>query len=265
MKTEKVFITPEMALEMLEKNQVNRTLLPETVKAYARAMRAGEWKLTHQGLLIGANDNVIDGQHRLMAVYVSKVPQWFLVSRDPAFASAVDAPIDIGRKRDAGFSLGISKELAAVAKFAFITLFPSVKTTLPSDFEYLAKITSPYLDSLNNGKRILRGGITSAPIMLAGITQMMLGGDKEYIAHVYNAMRNNIFDQMPPIAASFYKQTVVDRARYESRQSFSRAMKVFDIEQKNTTKLQVKNEAYAYEEARKLLAKAVHSKTQNET
>ena len=74
MKTQAKNITPKMAAEMLERHlnpENQRRQSQSVVESYARAMRAGQWLLTHQGIAIDTNGELVDGQHRLSAIVAS--------------------------------------------------------------------------------------------------------------------------------------------------------------------------------------------------
>jgi hypothetical protein len=68
MKTSIVRITPKMAREWLQTNRNNRHVNANKVSLYAADMMAGRWRLTHQGIAFDENGNLIDGQHRLLAI-----------------------------------------------------------------------------------------------------------------------------------------------------------------------------------------------------
>lgn len=81
MRTEKVFVTPEMAKAWLAKNNVNnRHMRPSVVSRYAFDMKRGEWRLTHQGIAFRSDGTIADGQHRLAAVVMSGCGVWMLVT-----------------------------------------------------------------------------------------------------------------------------------------------------------------------------------------
>ena len=61
-------ITPSMAFGWLEGNTHNRPLRQVHVQRLARDMKAGRWRLTHQGIAFDTTGLLIDGQHRLCAV-----------------------------------------------------------------------------------------------------------------------------------------------------------------------------------------------------
>ncbi len=61
-------VTPEKAARWLKNNFVNRPVSDDVVAAYARDMFNGVWQATHQGAAFNDRDELIDGQHRLLAI-----------------------------------------------------------------------------------------------------------------------------------------------------------------------------------------------------
>jgi hypothetical protein len=67
-------INPTMAQRWLnERNNHNRKLYESTVESYARDMKRGLWALNNQGIGFDEEGNLLDGQHRLMAIVWSGV------------------------------------------------------------------------------------------------------------------------------------------------------------------------------------------------
>lgn len=64
-------IDPDRAMQLLEFNTRNRTLDQKHVDSLAAEMKAGRWKLTHEGIAFDVNGVLQDGQHRLWAVALS--------------------------------------------------------------------------------------------------------------------------------------------------------------------------------------------------
>jgi hypothetical protein len=64
-------VTPAMASDWLHNNFRNRPVKQDVVQAYARDMLNGTWAPTHQGLAFNDRDELIDGQHRLLAIVLS--------------------------------------------------------------------------------------------------------------------------------------------------------------------------------------------------
>jgi len=115
--THLVKITPEMAAIMLEKNQTNRRLNPRLVSQYAKDMKNGEWKTTHQGIAINCLGFVVDGQHRLAAIVESGVAIWLLVTAYNESIGAMASPIDMHMRRKITDITGIPARLAETLTF----------------------------------------------------------------------------------------------------------------------------------------------------
>lgn len=106
--TDIVTMTPDWSRELLDRQQFkNRPLRRSTVMRYAREMRDGRWRLTHQGLLIDIDTNeVVDGQHRLQACIQADVPfETVLTFMEGATDMFPD--IDQGIKRTPGDTLAM--------------------------------------------------------------------------------------------------------------------------------------------------------------
>ena len=98
-------ITPHMAQVWLERGGKNRRVSPRLVVRLAAAIRRGEWMLTGDSIKIGEDNTVLDGQHRLHAIFQAGIPVTSLVVRNVA-APAMDV-IDTGRARTAGDVLAL--------------------------------------------------------------------------------------------------------------------------------------------------------------
>lgn len=79
MKTQILSISPEIAKKLLATNKINRRPKTPVIKRYAELMKNGEWKEgTGEAIKISINGNLIDGQHRLMAIVLSNITLSFL-------------------------------------------------------------------------------------------------------------------------------------------------------------------------------------------
>lgn len=148
MESNVVRITPDMAREMLTHNMKNnRRLNHNTVKRYARIMKAGGWNLTHQGIAFDDNGELIDGQHRLEAIAASNTPVSMLVTRGVEHAEGEAFTIDTGTKRSTQNILQISGIYDDVYKHmsAYVAAYMRMKTRLNSNAPEAAEIIS-YID-----------------------------------------------------------------------------------------------------------------------
>lgn len=82
MKTVVERITPDVAKTYLITNKGNRYLRNSLVASFARDMKNGVWKLTHQGIAFNKRGELVDGQHRLSAIIFSETTQEMMVTRD---------------------------------------------------------------------------------------------------------------------------------------------------------------------------------------
>lgn len=80
MKTELMIVTAKMAKDWLANNPNIRTIRPKRVAGFVRALQAGKFLTTHQGIAIGTRGQLLDGQHRLSAIAQSGISAKMLVS-----------------------------------------------------------------------------------------------------------------------------------------------------------------------------------------
>lgn len=106
METQLLTITPEIAKQLLSKNEHNRRVNVHRVHLYAEEMKNGRWHLHHQGIGIFENGHIADGQHRLEAVILANQPIPFLVTTSIPQSAALG--IDDHKPRIIGDILKIS-------------------------------------------------------------------------------------------------------------------------------------------------------------
>jgi hypothetical protein len=76
-----VYITPEMAGEMLKRNTNNlRRIERPRVAFYVAQIKANKFRTTHQGIAFHKDGRLVDGQHRLAAIYESGIGVWLQVT-----------------------------------------------------------------------------------------------------------------------------------------------------------------------------------------
>jgi hypothetical protein len=92
-----IMVTPDLAKQMLGGNNGNRRLRKNSVESMAKAMRRGEWKVSHQAVAMARSGRLIDGQHRLSAVVVAETAVPMVVAYG-ADEKTFDS-LDIGVKR----------------------------------------------------------------------------------------------------------------------------------------------------------------------
>lgn len=115
-------VTPSQAQQWLSHNQENRYLSPIGVKRYAEQMRRGQWQLTHQGIAIDSEGNLLDGQHRLAAIVESGCTIKMMVTQNVPRETFMY--VDNGKKRAAAQllpkHLGNVSSLASAARYLLV-------------------------------------------------------------------------------------------------------------------------------------------------
>ena len=96
-------ITPEIAREYLKVNFLNRTISKPKAEKHKRAIAAGKFRHTHQGIGFDWFGNLRDGQHRLTAIAEGEKSVTMQVTRglDPADVSAIDTEMRVRSIADA--------------------------------------------------------------------------------------------------------------------------------------------------------------------
>jgi hypothetical protein len=96
-------IDTSRAQGLLLANKENRRIDRAVVERYADAMRRGEWQLSHQGIAIDREGNLLDGQHRLNAIIKANLTVPMLVVT--GVERRVFSVLDTGKRRSAADTL----------------------------------------------------------------------------------------------------------------------------------------------------------------
>lgn len=140
-----VTITPEWAETMLLKNnEGNRSIDRRKMMSYVRDMQDGKWNFTGEPIILDEKNHILEGQHRLNACLISKVPFRAIlitgIRRSEAFTS-----MGTGAPRRAADTLKIlgylnSKVLQAAAKLLWMFEHDTLgkKADYPSNAEIIA-------------------------------------------------------------------------------------------------------------------------------
>lgn len=90
-------VTPKFAEELLTRNPNNRDVSKSKVRQYADAMKRGQWMLNGENVKFDREGNILDGQHRLLAVVEAdaEVPLTFVTG----LPIEVKRTVDTGRNR----------------------------------------------------------------------------------------------------------------------------------------------------------------------
>ena len=235
MKTQIQTVTPEIAAHFLQKNKGNRDYRKKWVAHLSNIIKTGEWLTTHQGIALDKDGNLIDGQHRLLAIIDSGLPVQINVSYD------VDANtfscIDIGVKRNLADITRFSKKTAEVCAFMARFLdgsFATIPTAAKAEEIYdngIGKLSDELNEFCNKNIKFY----SSVPFRLAAVIMVMDGHDKEYVFNTYHNVVNLHMAKLPPIAHSLIKQVHDNNINtHDKHYTVGRAFKVFDENRKNS-------------------------------
>lgn len=114
-------ITPDVAHALLATNAINRPVSPNRVIGFVNAMKAGQWQLNGETIIVSDTGKLLDGQHRLYAVIEHGGAIEMNVARGapmPSFST-----IDLGTARSARDILtmdGVSYAAAIVPAAAML-------------------------------------------------------------------------------------------------------------------------------------------------
>ena len=117
MYTEQVTMTPAKAQELLDRSDLrNRKATKSLVLELSRRILEGEWQCSPQGISLCPKGNIVDGQHRLLAIAKAgrSVPIRVTYNTPPETFTILDC----GKKRTAGDILyiqGVDKYSAGTA------------------------------------------------------------------------------------------------------------------------------------------------------
>jgi hypothetical protein len=92
-------MTPELAAELLEKNTDNRPVKERHVSFLSDQMLSGAWQVTGDPIKVSRSGRLLDGQHRLRAICLSRTTQSIYVAWD--CEEEIFSVLDTGRSRSA--------------------------------------------------------------------------------------------------------------------------------------------------------------------
>lgn len=132
MRAEVTDITPALAKDWIVNNVRNRHLREDLVRRYAGAMKRGEWSENGEAIKFDPKGDLLDGQHRLMAVCLSAVTIRSLVIWD--VTPVAQDTLDTGAKRTLADVLELRKEPHPITLAAALALLWQLEEDEHTDF-----------------------------------------------------------------------------------------------------------------------------------
>jgi len=210
MYSEVVSITPTMASSMLENNNNgNRNLSRSAVEKYAKIMRSGNWSLTPQGLVIdNKTGNLVDGQHRLMAISQTGVTVDMYVTyvEDPNTFKFLDQ----GRNRDFADISGTPKKVTVVVQQALRLADIQRKgiTYVEAEPYIFGRLGQEVVELYDNVKP--KGHMWGNAVFKSMAVCSIIAGNmpKQEVYDLYNSFLNLETSNMSPCRKNFMRQVM---------------------------------------------------------
>ena len=207
MKSKVVMVDPALALEWLQRNiETNRPLRPTVVENYADEMRRGEWHLTHQGIALDIDGNLIDGQHRLAAVIKANVIVPMMVTVNAPRGSFV--ALDGGVKRTLADRLTMPPDVVTVLTAAWCLKknqnrrITAATVTALAETEFGAA-TKRLFDASSLTRRKV---MSSSSVSLAAVVNIVEGQDFDWVVEQRRVLINQDEANETPMAKSFRRR-----------------------------------------------------------
>ena len=206
MKFEVIEVTPELANKWLELNVNNRRIRAFQVKAFAEAMKRGEWAVTHQPIAINGT-RLLDGQHRLMALVQSGLPNIKMSVAFDADSNTFDT-IDIGLKR--AHADVYREDLHVMHPISYISRLLNGMRQTPRAvrpvYERFADDIRELVGLYNRGTK----QFTAAPIKVGALAAILDGEEKAYVHGLFSNICAFNIGEIPRVAQVFVRQITMD-------------------------------------------------------
>lgn len=225
MRVEIEVITPQKAQGFLDRNHANRRVRHAVVQKYAAAMARGEWQLTHQGIAVDTDGNLIDGQHRLMAIAAAQTSVTMTVTY--GVPTTVFGALDQGVKRNLSDHFNDDKFVAQPVGFLARLVFGAYWSIV--QVQQLRHLLEPWIREFCVASGTNRKSLSSAPVKAAALINIMRGQESERIVQIYNALVN-LETQSPaltPQAHALIKVCSMGQKSIDQRILFVKALRMF--------------------------------------
>ena len=190
-------VDPPQAFRWLEGNTHNRPVNRLHVERLARDMKAGRWRLTHQGIAFDTTGLLIDGQHRLWAIIEANVTVKIRVFfNEPAENRHV---LDTGERRSNLDVLNITGEVGEVNNMLLATLrfmlsglaSRSKRQTPGEEAEHLARHRSALDFAVEHFARAPAQGVATSEVR-AVIARAFYSGNHGRLIHFCDVLRSGL-------------------------------------------------------------------------
>lgn len=157
-----VSVDPDLALRWLtENNTHNRDIKTSRVESYTADMLGNRWRFNGEPIQFSASGVLLNGQHRLAAVFESQTVQTFLIVR--GLPEESQQTMDQGNRRTPSEQLKISGLVADNTTAAAIRIYMSWQTGRMFGDQVRNKITTPEIVQWSHANPVKIEALTRAP------------------------------------------------------------------------------------------------------
>ena len=240
----KMLVSPALAAEWLKSNTSNRAVDKAAVDRLTEVICAGGWRTTHQGIAIGADGTLYDGQHRLRAIVAAgrSVSVWVATGLTIDDLPAIDSNVGRGTRtaRDIlRMSRGVhlSTSSAAALTWASALVSSAGPGNLPrvtDEMLYASEVA--HGDALRALAAVLPGATVrvacapvmgslmiawrSAPAQALAFAEMLRTGENLSARHPALTLRNFLFTRVGSFAG--FERIDVSRRTFAAFAAFER-------------------------------------------
>lgn len=190
-----VTVTPELAAHWLSKNADNRKVNAHRARAIHDDIAEGAFQTTGQGITLGYDECLIDGQKRLMGIVSTGVAVDLVVFHDERLMSPRGAMIDRPEIRTEAYILDKNERTIAAAR-CILKLTGTGNVTGTAKLKKVVKAVEGDMDALLSAIGTQAHTTTRAPIKCAILTLAHEHPDADAIRAEYRAFVLNHPDGM---------------------------------------------------------------------
>ena len=237
MKTQIEIITPRLAEAYLTCcPPFQRKVRSQWVDSLSKMIKEGSFLLTHQGIAFDVSNNLIDGQHRLLAIIQADKNVEMMVTRNVSDQAWHGTDQGVVRKVQEFTTL--NKRLGETCRFIAKLLFgeqrPSAALLEKIGGSKLGRKINEIYQFTPTCKRYYS---QSPMLAMAALRACTDGGD--YAKNQYRALVLQDYDLMSASAKSLCRQVNSKLAKSSGTDLIVRAFKVFDINKQDLTRISI--------------------------
>ena len=191
-------VTPSQAANWLEGNTHNRPVSQAHVERLAAEMRAGRWRLTHQGIAFSTGGVLLDGQHRLWAIVMADVdvPLRVFFNESPESVEYLDGGLarNAADRMNLGhrFARDVGKKHLATLRCMVRGLGPQQRLAYGTEAELLGKHLDAITFALDHLTMSTRARGVATAITRAVVARAYYSVDHNTLTHFCTVLKSGL-------------------------------------------------------------------------